>query len=104
MIKNVAPAASVAWWTWNWLGTVSVFFLVLSVILWLWGRRGTERKGSPAGHVTCTRCGERVPEWFIETFPTGERICRHDTESWPYPKPGHTEDEYVEYLKEWRGR
>jgi hypothetical protein len=46
--------------------------------------------------VQCTRCEHWVPRWFVESFPTGELICRADTMLWRYPAPGETLAEYEE--------
>jgi hypothetical protein len=72
--------------------------------------RSLESKLGPCG--TCSRCGHRVRQWFLEQFPKGgtlavpgeensEWICRQCTEEWPYHDEQESEEEYVERLKPW---
>jgi hypothetical protein len=54
-------------------------------------------KARDAALVLCTKCRERVPEWFAEKIPTIGLLCLHCETSgrFPYPIPDQTEDGYL---------
>lgn len=104
----------------NWYLVVSSVLFVPALLWTVYRLRAdarARRQLAPPGATTeaCSRCGELVPEWFLEKFPVDgifaaprgaatESICRQCTEGWPYPAERESEDEYVERLKEWRAK
>lgn len=98
--------------TWYLAVSVTLFLLALVWTVQRW-RVDARRSSSAAARTErCSRCGELLPSWFQERFPTDgvfaplgsdarEAICRHCTEAWPYPEERESEDGYVERLKAW---
>ena len=100
-----------------WICILSLVATAVVGLVWMRWEIRAERQVVPTAPeleylVHCEKCGEAVPEWFVEYFPDGGifagqpgvdtelTMCRHCSESWPYPPSGQSEDDYVEALRE----